>query len=107
MARSGSETSVSLQWARRIPGTIWKLITQTVGTCLRYRVTGLAAEGAFFAILSLPPLIFGLAGSIGFIANRYFEVETIEDIKLQIADLAARAPSPSVSCWRCGRAAGR
>lgn len=91
MARSGSETSVSLAWARRIPSTIWKLITQTVGTCLRYRVTGLAAEGAFFAILSLPPLIFGLAGSIGFIANRYFEVETIEKIKLQIAELAARA----------------
>ncbi|GAA1517597.1 hypothetical protein GCM10009741_16230 [Kribbella lupini] len=67
------------------------MITQTVGTCLRYRVTGLAAEGAFFAILSLPPLIFGLAGSIGFIASRYFEVETIEDIKIQIADLAARA----------------
>jgi membrane protein len=58
---------------------------------LRYRVTGLAAEAAFFAILSLPPLIFGLAGSIGFIASRYFEVETIEDIKIQIADLAARA----------------
>ncbi|MEV6286422.1 YihY/virulence factor BrkB family protein [Kribbella sp. NPDC051770] len=76
---------------RRIPATTWKLITQTVGTCLRYRVTGLAAEGAFFAILSLPPLIFGLAGSIGFIASRYFEVETIEDIKIQIADLAARA----------------
>jgi membrane protein len=58
---------------------------------LRYRVTGLAAEAAFFAILSLPPLIFGLAGSIGFIASRYFEVETIEDIKIQITDLAGRA----------------
>ncbi|MFC5268196.1 YihY/virulence factor BrkB family protein [Kribbella qitaiheensis] len=91
MARSGSETSVSLAWARRIPGTVWKLITQTVGTCLRYRVTGLAAEAAFFAILSLPPLIFGLAGSIGFIASRYFEVETIDDIKIQITDLAGRA----------------
>jgi len=91
MARSGSETSVSLAWARRIPATIWKLITQTVGTCLRYRVTGLAAEAAFFAILSLPPLIFGLAGSIGFIASKYFEVETIDNIKLQIAELAGRA----------------
>ncbi|QNE17461.1 YihY/virulence factor BrkB family protein [Kribbella qitaiheensis] len=91
MARSGSETSVSFAWARRIPATTWKLITQTVGTCLRYRVTGLAAEAAFFAILSLPPLIFGLAGSIGFIAGRFFDVETIDSIKLQIADLAGRA----------------
>ncbi|MFG1814024.1 YhjD/YihY/BrkB family envelope integrity protein [Kribbella sp. NPDC049174] len=66
-------------------------MTQTVGVCLRYRVTGLAAEGAFFAILSLPPLIFGLAGSLGYIASRYFEVETIDEIKQQIAVLAARA----------------
>ena len=91
MARSGSETSVSFDWARRIPSTVWKLITQTVGVCMRYRVTGLAAEAAFFAILSLPPLIFGLAGSIGFVASKYFEVETIDNIKLQIADLASRA----------------
>ncbi|WP_238164658.1 YihY/virulence factor BrkB family protein [Kribbella pittospori] len=71
--------------------TTWKLLTQTVGVCLRYRVTGLAAEGAFFAILSLPPLIFGLAGSLGYIASKYFEVETIDDIKAQIVELAARA----------------
>ena len=58
---------------------------------MRYRVTGLAAEGAFFAILSLPPLIFGLAGSLGYIASKWFEVETIQDIKMQIVDLAARA----------------
>jgi membrane protein len=80
-----------LAWVRKIPATIWKLLTQTVGVCLRYRVTGLAAEGAFFAILSLPPLIFGLAGSLGYIASKYFEVETIDDIKQQIAQLAARA----------------
>jgi membrane protein len=80
-----------LAWARRIPATTWKLLTQTIGVCLRYRVTGLAAEGAFFAILSLPPLIFGLAGSLGYIASKWFEVETIQDIKQQIVDLAARA----------------
>ncbi|MFF0341191.1 YhjD/YihY/BrkB family envelope integrity protein [Kribbella sp. NPDC004875] len=80
-----------MAWVRRIPSTTWKLLTQTIGVCLRYRVTGLAAEGAFFAILSLPPLIFGLAGSLGYIASKWFEVETINDIKQQIVDLAARA----------------
>jgi membrane protein len=80
-----------LAWVRRVPATTWKLLTQTIGVCLRYRVTGLAAEGAFFAILSLPPLIFGLAGSLGYIASKWFEVETINDIKQQIVDLAARA----------------
>ncbi|MFG1623744.1 YhjD/YihY/BrkB family envelope integrity protein [Kribbella sp. NPDC049227] len=95
MARSGARpaggSSLSLAWVRKIPATTWKLLTQTVGVCLRYRVTGLAAEGAFFAILSLPPLIFGLAGSLGYIASKYFEVETIDDIKAQIVELAARA----------------
>ncbi|GAA1127441.1 hypothetical protein GCM10009630_26610 [Kribbella jejuensis] len=80
-----------MAWVRKIPATTWKLLTQTVGVCLRYRVTGLAAEGAFFAILSLPPLIFGLAGSLGYIASKWFRVETINDIKQQIVDLAARA----------------
>jgi membrane protein len=80
-----------LAWVRKVPATIWKLLTQTVGVCLRYRVTGLAAEGAFYAILSLPPLIFGLAGSLGYIASKWFEVETIENIKQQIAELAAQA----------------
>ena len=80
-----------MAWVRKVPATTWKLITQTIGVCMRYRVTGLAAEGAFFAILSLPPLIFGLAGSLGYIASKYFEVETIADIKQQIATLAARA----------------
>ncbi|MFK4085584.1 YhjD/YihY/BrkB family envelope integrity protein [Kribbella sp. NPDC020789] len=95
MARSGagpaSGSSVSVAWVRKIPSTIWKLLTQTVGECLRYRVTGLAAEGAFFAILSLPPLIFGLAGSLGYIASKWFEASTIVRIKLEIAELAARA----------------
>ena len=50
---------------------VWRLLASTVGACLRYRVTGLAAEAAFFAILSLPPLVFGLAGSIGYFADRY------------------------------------
>ncbi|GAA3111283.1 membrane protein [Kribbella aluminosa] len=80
-----------MAWVRKVPATTWKLLTQTVGVCLRYRVTGLAAEGAFFAILSLPPLIFGLAGSLGYIASKWFAIETINDVKQQIVDLAARA----------------
>ena len=46
---------------------MWRLVVSTVGTCFRNRVTGLAAEAAFFALLSLPPLLFGLAGSIGYV----------------------------------------
>lgn len=60
-------------WARprvaAVRGVGWQLLGSTVGACFRYRVTGLAAEAAFFAILSLPPLIFGLTGGIGLVAQ--------------------------------------
>jgi len=87
---SGAETHRVLRRVRRIPAVTWQLFTRTVGVCLRYRVTGLAAEGAFFAILSLPPLVFGLAGSIGYLAGQ-FKVETIDEMKQQIIELAGRA----------------
>lgn len=50
--------------------TGWDLIVATVRVCLRYRVTGLAAEAGFFALLSLPPLVLGLAASAGWIGSR-------------------------------------
>ena len=36
---------------------------------MRYRVTGLASEAGFFALLSLPPLILGLFGGLAYVAN--------------------------------------
>lgn len=54
-----------------------------------YRLTGLAAEAAFFAILSLPPLIFGLIGSIGFISNS-FNTEVVHSIRSQVLELAGQ-----------------
>lgn len=39
------------------------LLRDTVRVCLRYRVTGLAAEAGFFALLALPPLVLGLAAT--------------------------------------------
>lgn len=67
-----------------------QIVARTVSSCFRYRVTGLAAEAAFFAILSLPPLIFGLAGTIGYIAERY-DVAQVDVLKDRILDLASRA----------------
>ena len=73
---------------------VWRVVTGTVGGCFRYRVTGLAAEAAFFAILSLPPLIFGLAGSVGYFAERY-QVAEVDMFKDRIIDLASRALTDS------------
>ncbi len=67
----------------------WRLVTSTVGACFRHRVTGLAAEAAFFAILSLPPLVFGLAGSVGYFVER-FNVTRVDSFRGQVLDLASQ-----------------
>jgi membrane protein len=72
---------------------VWRIIVLTVGTCMRNRVTGLAAEAAFFAILSLPPLIFALAGSIGYVFAR-FSNSQIDEVRSRVLDLASRALTP-------------
>ncbi len=57
---------------------------------MRNRVTGLAAEAAFFALLSLPPLIFALAGSIGYVFERFNDAQ-INEIREAVVGLASQA----------------
>jgi membrane protein len=47
----------------------WKLIKDTTNTCIEYRVTGLAAEVAFFTLMSVPPLLLCLAGTLGYLSQ--------------------------------------
>ncbi|KAA1426555.1 YihY/virulence factor BrkB family protein [Nocardioides antri] len=73
-------------WHRRFLHLVWRLVVTTVGSCLRYRVTGLAAEGAFFAVLSVPPLIFALIGGVGYVSEN-FTAGQIEDIREAVLEL--------------------
>ncbi len=54
-----------------LPGALAlaRLTMATIRVCMRYRVTGLASEGAFFMLLSLPPLVLGLFGGIGYVGS--------------------------------------
>ncbi|MFJ8885430.1 YihY/virulence factor BrkB family protein [Streptomyces sp. NPDC102402] len=45
----------------------WQLLKDTVNSCIEYRILGLAAEAAFFTLLSLPPLLLGLIGLLGYV----------------------------------------
>ena len=69
--------------------TVWRLVVSIVGTCYRNRVTGLAAEAAFFALLSLPPLIFALAGSIGYVLEGLGDARSAE-IRAVVVDMSSR-----------------
>jgi membrane protein len=46
-----------------------RLTVETIRVCLRYRVTGLASEAGFFMLLSLPPLVLGLIGGVGYVSG--------------------------------------
>lgn len=81
---------VTVEEAKTPDRTVWRLVVLTVGNCFRNRVTGLAAEAAFFALLSLPPLIFGLAGSVGAIFTRLSDRELTE-FRANVIDLAQQA----------------
>lgn len=73
--------------ARHAGHQAWRLLVTTVASCLRYRVTGLAAEAAFFAVVSVPPLLFALAGGIGYVADQFTPAQ-VEDVRAAIIDLS-------------------
>ncbi len=55
-----------------IPGAlnVARVAVETVTISMRYRVTGLAAEAAFFALLSVPPLVLALIAGVGFLGRQ-------------------------------------
>lgn len=61
----------------------WLLLKDTVDSCMEYRVTGLAAEAAFFVLLSLPPLLLGLVGALGYV-DTVVGLDTIDHIRHNI-----------------------
>ena len=81
-------------WAQQAREVTWRLIVTTVSSCLRYRVTGLAAEAAFFAVLSVPPLIFALAGAIGYVTDQFSPAQVTE-VRAALIDVSHRALTES------------
>jgi len=81
------ESKPSRGWRRN---RVYLVIAATVRACMQYRVTGLAAEAAFFGVLSLPPLVFGLAGSIGYVVS-IFGNQSVESVKTGLIQFAGRA----------------
>ena len=90
-AREDPVRALVRAWVRRVPWLegLARLTLETIRVCLRYRVTGLASEAGFFALLSLPPLILGLFGGVGYVGRWLGEV-TVEEVRAAIEAYAAR-----------------
>ncbi|MEU8512080.1 YihY/virulence factor BrkB family protein [Kitasatospora sp. NPDC048722] len=74
--------------------TAWELVRDTTNTCVEYRVTGLAAEAAFFTLLSIPPLLLGLAATLGYL-DEFLGAGTIEGVKRSIVSASGTVLSDS------------
>ncbi|MEU3607434.1 YihY/virulence factor BrkB family protein [Streptomyces sp. NPDC035033] len=62
---------------------VWLLLKDTVNSCIEYRILGLAAEAAFFTLLSLPPLLLGLIALLGY-ADDWTNTDTVASIEENI-----------------------
>ncbi|MFL1377150.1 MULTISPECIES: YihY/virulence factor BrkB family protein [unclassified Nocardiopsis] len=82
-------------WLRRRPvlrgGLL--LVLRTVRAFSRDRVVGLAAESAFFTLISLPALLLGLLGALVPLAPVLGE-STVEEIRQLILDSTAQVLTP-------------
>lgn len=68
--------------------TMATIVRRTVVALFRYRVTGLAAEAAFWALLSLPPLVLGFIGTLGHFRT-WLGPQTLQEIREWLLDNAA------------------
>ncbi|WP_340556794.1 YihY/virulence factor BrkB family protein [Streptomyces sp. GSL17-111] len=66
----------------------WLLLKDTVNSCMEYRILGLAAEAAFFTLLSLPPLLLGLLGLLGYL-DAWIGTDTIDSVRTNILEASA------------------
>ncbi|MET7680719.1 YihY/virulence factor BrkB family protein [Streptomyces sp. NPDC005423] len=65
--------------------TAWLLLKDTVNSCMEYRILGLAAEAAFFTLLSVPPLLLSLIGLLGYVDD-WTGADTIASLENNILE---------------------
>ncbi|MFH8801420.1 YihY/virulence factor BrkB family protein [Streptomyces sp. NPDC017936] len=65
--------------------TAWLLLKDTVDSCIEYRILGLAAEAAFFTLLSVPPLLLSLIGLLGYVDD-WTGTDTISSLETNLLD---------------------
>ncbi|MFD9632363.1 YihY/virulence factor BrkB family protein [Streptomyces violascens] len=65
----------------------WLLLKDTVNSCVEYRILGLAAEAAFFTLLSLPPLLLSVIALLGYV-DGWTNTHTVASIEQNILNAA-------------------
>lgn len=72
-----------------------RALRQTVSSAWNDRILGLSAEAAFWQLLSIPPLILGVLGSLGYFGS-FLGPATLDSIENEILDVSRGAFTPQV-----------
>lgn len=72
-----------------------RLVGRTLSKAWTDGIFGQSAQAAFWQTLSLPPLLLGLLGSLGFVAG-WFGPEVVDAVEREILQVSARAFTPEV-----------
>ncbi|MDY6811053.1 MAG: YhjD/YihY/BrkB family envelope integrity protein, partial [Actinomycetota bacterium] len=80
---------------RPVVRNLHRVVWRTIVKAWDDGIVGMAAQGAFWQALSLPPLLLGLLGSVGYIAG-WFGPDTVDVIYERIIALADRTFSGNV-----------
>jgi membrane protein len=72
-----------------------QVLGRTVAKAWHDRILGLSAEAAFWQILSVPPLLIGLLGSLGYLGT-FIGEDSVARIEDQLVTASARALTPDV-----------
>jgi membrane protein len=73
----------------------WEVVTRTADRAWSYSIFGKSATAAFWQTLSLPPLLLGLLGSLGYVGG-WFGPDTVQIIESKILTFSRTAFSESV-----------
>jgi membrane protein len=72
-----------------------QLLGRSLAKAWSDRILGLSAEAAFWQVLSVPPLLIGLLGSLGYLGD-WIGADRVQQIEDRLVDLAAEGLTPSV-----------
>ncbi|SCX57014.1 membrane protein [Klenkia marina] len=84
VARSPAPVRVPLQ-----------VLGRTVAKAWQDRILGLSAEASFWQVLSVPPLLIGLLGSLGYLGS-FIGQRSVSEIEARLVQLASEALTPTV-----------
>jgi membrane protein len=83
---------------RRLPTAVrvpLEVLGSSVAKAWKDRILGLSAEAAFWQVLSVPPLLIGLLGSLGYLGS-WIGADAVAEIETKLVSASAEALTPGV-----------